>query len=114
MFASIARFELRYQLRAPVFFIGFALFFLLTFASVTVDTVQIGAKGNVNINSPVALMQTIAIMNVFALVHCRGFRRQRGVAWTRRPASRHSSARRGSPRPRTLEGASWAPWLWPP
>ena len=67
MFFSIARFELRYQLRAPVFFIGFALFFLLTFASVTVDTVQIGAKGNININSPVALMQTIAIMNVFAL-----------------------------------------------
>jgi aminopeptidase N len=67
MFYSIARFELRYQLRAPVFFIGFALFFLLSFASVTIDTVQIGARGNVNINSPSALMDTIAIMNVFAL-----------------------------------------------
>ncbi len=67
MFSSIVRFELRYQLRTPLFLIGFALFFLLTFASITVDTVQIGARGNVNVNSPVALMQTVAIMNVFAL-----------------------------------------------
>ncbi len=67
MFLAIARFELRYQLRAPVFAIGAALFFLLTFASVTIDTVQIGARGNVNINSPEALCRTMGIMAIFSL-----------------------------------------------
>lgn len=67
MFLPIVRFELRYQLRSPVFIIGAVLFFLLTFASVTIDTVQIGARGNININSPVALCTTVGIMCLFAL-----------------------------------------------
>jgi aminopeptidase N len=67
MLARIAGFEARLQLRSPLFFIGFALFFLLTFGSVTVDQIQIGAKGNVHVNSPYAILQTLAIMNVFAV-----------------------------------------------
>ena len=55
MLARIAAFEVRYQLRAPLFYVGFALFFLLTFGSVTVDEIQIGGKGNVNVNSPFAI-----------------------------------------------------------
>ncbi len=67
MLFKIAAFELRYQLRAPLFYVGYALFFLLTFGSVTIDQIQIGARGNVDVNSPFALLQTVGIMNVFGV-----------------------------------------------
>src|SRR5215468_3715424 len=67
MLTKIAAFEARYQIRSPLFFVGFALFFLLTFGSVTIDQIQIGGKGNVNVNSPYAILQTVAIMNVFGV-----------------------------------------------
>lgn len=67
MLHRIAAFEARYQLRSPLFLVAFALFFLLTFGSVTLDQIQIGAKGNVNVNSPFAILQTVGIMNIFAL-----------------------------------------------
>jgi aminopeptidase N len=67
MLAKIAAFELRYQLRSPLFFVACAIFFLLTFGATTIDQIQIGARGNVNINSPYAILQTVAIMTVFAL-----------------------------------------------
>jgi ABC-2 type transport system permease protein len=67
MLARIAIFELRYQLRSPLFFVGFAIFFLLTFASVVIDQIHIGSRGNVNVNSPYAILQTLAVMNVFAV-----------------------------------------------
>ncbi len=66
MLLRIAAFEARYQLRAPLFAIGFALFFLFAFGSVTVDEVQIGGKGNVNVNSPFAIAQTVAVMSLLA------------------------------------------------
>ncbi|MEO8133921.1 MAG: M1 family aminopeptidase [Betaproteobacteria bacterium] len=67
MLARIAAFEVRYQLGAPLFFVGFAIFFLLTFGSVTIDQIRIGGRGNVNVNSPLAILQTVAILNVFAI-----------------------------------------------
>ncbi|MEP6702362.1 MAG: aminopeptidase, partial [Betaproteobacteria bacterium] len=67
MLARIAAFELRYQLRAPVFFIGFALFFLLAFGSVTIDEIRIGGRGNVNVNSPFALLLTLVTLSVFGI-----------------------------------------------
>jgi len=67
MLAKIAAFELRYQLRAPVFFVGFLLFFLLAFGSVTLDEIRIGGRGNVNVNSPYAILQTVAILSVFGI-----------------------------------------------
>ena len=67
MLFKIAGFELRYQLRSPLFLVGFAIFFLLTFGSVTIDQIQIGARGNVNVNSPFALLQTTGVMSVFAV-----------------------------------------------
>ncbi|MEP7216424.1 MAG: ABC transporter permease, partial [Anaerolineaceae bacterium] len=67
MLSRIAAFEVRYQLRAPLFAIGFALFFLLTYGAVTTDGIQIGAAGNVNVNSPYAIAQTMAIMGVFGM-----------------------------------------------
>lgn len=67
MLGKIAAFEARYQLRSPLFVIGFALFFLLTFGATVIDQIQIGSRGNVNINSPFAILQTTAIMNVFGV-----------------------------------------------
>jgi aminopeptidase N len=67
MFAAIAAFEWRYQLKSPVFWVGCLIFFLLTFGATTVDQIQIGSRGNVNINSPFAILQTLAIMSVFAV-----------------------------------------------
>lgn len=67
MLARIAAFEARFQLRSPLFFVAFALFFLFVFGSVTVPEIQIGARGNVNINSPYSILMTLGIMNVFAI-----------------------------------------------
>lgn len=65
MFAKIAAFELRYQFRNPVFWVVAILFFLLTFASVTVEQVSIGGGGNVHKNSPFAIVQTHLILTLF-------------------------------------------------
>jgi aminopeptidase N len=67
MFASIARFEWRYQIKSPVFWVGSLLFFLMAFGATTVDTIQIGSRGNVNVNSPFAIVQTLGIMSVLAI-----------------------------------------------
>jgi ABC-2 type transport system permease protein len=66
MLRAVAAFELRYQLRSPVFWVGCLIFFLLTFGSITVDQVQIGSRGNVHVNAPFAILQVMAIMTVFA------------------------------------------------
>jgi len=57
MFLSISVFELRYQVRNPVFWIASSIFFLLSFAAATVDRIQIGSSANVHVNSPYALAQ---------------------------------------------------------
>jgi aminopeptidase N/ABC-type transport system involved in multi-copper enzyme maturation permease subunit len=67
MLAKIAAFELRYQLRSPLFFVACAIFFLLSFGSVTIDQIQLGGRGNVNLNSPHAIMVTVGTFGVFAL-----------------------------------------------
>ncbi|NBQ91316.1 MAG: aminopeptidase [Betaproteobacteria bacterium] len=67
LFGPVARFEWAYQLRSPVLWVGFALFFLLTFGATTVDQIQIGSRGNVNINAPYAILQTMGILSLFAM-----------------------------------------------
>jgi ABC-2 type transport system permease protein len=66
MLRHIAAFEWRYQVKSPVFWVGCLMFFLITFGSVTVDEVQIGSRGNVFINAPFAILQTLAIMSLFS------------------------------------------------
>ncbi|WP_116092436.1 ABC transporter permease/M1 family aminopeptidase [Sphingomonas crusticola] len=65
MFGKIASFELRYQLRNPVFWVVAILFFLLTFGSVTVEQIQIGGGGNIHKNAPVAIAMTHLILSIF-------------------------------------------------
>lgn len=67
MFFKIAGFELRYQLRSPMFWVGWLIFGLLTFGAVTSDNVRIGSTANVNVNSPFAILQTLQIMSVLAI-----------------------------------------------
>jgi ABC-2 type transport system permease protein len=65
MFRKIASFELRYQLRNPVFWVVAILFFLLTFGSVTVEQIRIGSGGNIHKNAPVAIAMTHLILSLF-------------------------------------------------
>ncbi|MFM7532303.1 MAG: ABC transporter permease, partial [Rubrivivax sp.] len=67
LFLPVAAFEWRYQLRSPVLWVGFALFFLLTFCATTIDEIQIGSRGNVHINAPFAILQTLGIMSLFGI-----------------------------------------------
>lgn len=67
MLRHIAAFEWRYQLKSPVFWVGCLIFFLLTFGATTVEQIQIGSRGNVNVNAPFAILQTLAIMSLFSV-----------------------------------------------
>jgi ABC-2 type transport system permease protein len=67
MFKAITAFEWRYQLKSPVFWVGFLLFFLMAFGAVASDNIQIGSLGNVNKNAPFAIVQTLGIMCVFGM-----------------------------------------------
>jgi ABC-2 type transport system permease protein len=65
MLARIFAFEVRYQVRQPLFWFAAALFFLLTFGAVTTDVVSIGGSiGSVNRNAPFVLMQILLVMTV--------------------------------------------------
>ena len=65
MFGKIASFELRYQLRNPVFWVVAILFFLLTFGSMTVEQIRIGGGGNIHKNAPLAIAQTQLVLSLF-------------------------------------------------
>ncbi|MDT9598832.1 ABC transporter permease/M1 family aminopeptidase [Sphingosinicella rhizophila] len=65
MFATIARFELRYQLRNPVFWVAAIMFFLLTFAGTTVESIRLGSGGNIHTNAPTAVAQIQLMMSIF-------------------------------------------------
>ena len=73
MFPRIAAFELRYQLRNPVFWVVVALFFLLTFGAMTVDQIQIGSGGNIHKNAPVANAQVTLILSLFYMFVATAF-----------------------------------------
>ena len=73
MFGKIAGFELRYQIRQPIFWIAGLIFFLLVFASVTIDQIQIGSGGNVHKNSPNAIAETCFVMSLFFMFASTAF-----------------------------------------
>ena len=65
MFGAITLFELRYQLKNPVFWVVAILFFLITFGATTVDQISIGSGGNVHKNAPFAVVQVHQILSLF-------------------------------------------------
>ena len=73
MFGKIAGFEFRYQLRSPVFWVAFVAFFLLIFAATTIPQVQIGSVGATHKNAPVAILQEMGIMSIFAIFALTAF-----------------------------------------
>jgi ABC-2 type transport system permease protein len=74
MISAITRFELKYHLKQPLFYILALLFFILTFFAVTSDAVQIGgAIGNVHRNAPYVIMQFLLVMSVFGVLTTTAF-----------------------------------------
>lgn len=66
MLLEIIRFELKYRLKRPATYLYFGILFLLTLAAMTSDFVQIGgAAGQVKINAPTTLANTILIITAF-------------------------------------------------
>jgi ABC-2 type transport system permease protein len=74
LFRAITNFELKYHLKAPLFYILFVVYFLLTFGAVTTDGVQIGgAVGAVNRNAPYVIMQFMLVMSIFGVLTTTAF-----------------------------------------
>ena len=67
MLLGIARFEIRYQLKNPVFWVAIAIFFLLGFGLTASENVSIGTPGAVHENAPYAIAVATAIMSLFYL-----------------------------------------------
>ncbi|HEX8616430.1 MAG TPA: M1 family aminopeptidase, partial [Thermoanaerobaculia bacterium] len=74
MFSAITKFELKYHLKAPLFYILLTVYFLLTFGAVTSDGVQIGgAVGAINRNAPFVIMQFLLVMSIFGVLTTTAF-----------------------------------------
>lgn len=66
MFSKIAGFELRYQLRNPVFWVSAGIFFLLTFGAVTIEQIRVGGGGGgIHKNAPYMIAQMHLIFAIF-------------------------------------------------
>jgi len=68
MFAKIAAFEFRYQLRQPAFWVIAILFALLSFGMVASGNISVSAGGNVHKNAPYALSQINIVMAMFFML----------------------------------------------
>jgi aminopeptidase N len=73
MFGAIAAFELRQQIRSPLFAVVASVFFLLVFGFMASDQVQIGDTANVHKNSPFAIGQIHLIMGLFFMFAATAF-----------------------------------------
>lgn len=74
IFRAIAAFELRYHLKAPLFYILLAVYFLLTLGAVASDVITIGGSiGNVNRNAPFVIMQILLVFSIFGILTTTAF-----------------------------------------
>ncbi len=65
--AAIAAFEIRYQLKNPVFWVSVAIFLLIGFGISASDNVSLGTPGAVHENSPFAITIALALLGLFYL-----------------------------------------------
>ena len=65
MLLGISGFELRYQLRNPVFWVSVAIFFLLGFGLTASENVSIGTPGGVHENAPGAIAVATTVFSLF-------------------------------------------------
>jgi len=61
------RFEWRYYLRQPSFYVTSFLFFLMTFLAASSESVQIGGGGEVLGNGPFSVIRTLVTMLIFSM-----------------------------------------------
>jgi ABC-2 type transport system permease protein len=73
MFGKIAAFEIRQQLRSPLFWVVAGIFFLLNFGFVTSEQIQIGDTANVHKNAPFVIIQIYLIMGLFFMFASTAF-----------------------------------------
>jgi ABC-2 type transport system permease protein len=74
MLRAIAGFELKVQVRSPLFAILFVLLFALTFALITDDPADgFGASTNVKWNSPYVVMMCLLLMSLFGTLTTTAF-----------------------------------------
>src|SRR4029453_19429596 len=67
MLFGITGFEIRYQLKNPVFWVAIAIFFLLGFGLTASENVSIGTPGTVHENAPYAIAVATAAFVQFYL-----------------------------------------------
>ena len=67
MLLGITGFEIRYQLRNPVFWVSVAIFFLIGFGLAASQNVSIGRPSAVHVNAPFAIASTTSILTLFYL-----------------------------------------------
>jgi ABC-2 type transport system permease protein len=67
MFLGITTFEIRYQLKNPVFWVGVALFFLIGLGITASENLSIGTPGAVHENAPNAIAVANAVFPLFYL-----------------------------------------------
>jgi len=67
MLLGITGFEIRYQLRNPVFWVAVAIFFLLGFGIAASQNVTLGTPGAVHKNAPFAIAVATAVLSLFYL-----------------------------------------------
>jgi len=65
MLLGITGFEIRYQLRNPVFWVAVAIFFLMGFGLTASENVSIGTPGGVHENAPSAIAVGTAVFSLF-------------------------------------------------
>ncbi|HEY8434324.1 MAG TPA: ABC transporter permease subunit, partial [Sphingomicrobium sp.] len=67
MFFGITAFEIRYQVKNPVFWVAVAIFFLMGFGITASENVRIGTPGAVHENAPYAIAIATAALALFYL-----------------------------------------------
>lgn len=68
MMAEITRFELRQQLRSPLFWMIASMFAALAFLATASNTVSLGGGiGNIHLNAPFVIINTLSIFSVIGL-----------------------------------------------
>jgi ABC-2 type transport system permease protein len=67
MIFGISGFEIRYQLRNPVFWVAAFIFFLMGFGITASENVRIGTPGAVHENAPYAIAVATAVFSLFYL-----------------------------------------------
>jgi hypothetical protein len=65
MTLDVARFEFRYQLRNPVFWVALIIFFLFGFGLTASANVSLGTPGAVHENAPFAIAMALALFGIF-------------------------------------------------